>query len=174
MKYNVFKRILCDQIGNAFKNSKQATAHELKMLTDLHHSLKNTHHSLTKHAADVENIIENINNLFELYKILKLKNFITLNESRDLKEIFNLIFPEFQNLQRLERLKEICNHSQLNIILILATLLIDDNNSHEYFGHKYSISNNIKENLNLFAKNLNSIKENKDFFNKDLEKNINN
>ena len=110
--------------------------------------------------------------LVELYKILKLKKFITLNESRDLKEIFNLIFPEFQNLQRLERLKEICNHSQLNIILILATLLIDDNNSHEYFGHKYSISNNIKENLNLFAKNLNSIKENKDFFNKDLEKNI--
>ena len=70
------------------------------------------------------------------------------------------------------RLSEICDHSHLNIILILATLLIDDNNSHEYFGHKYSISNDIKDNLNMIAKNLELIKRNKDFFKKDLEKNI--
>ena len=44
--------------------------------------------------------------------------------------------------------------------------------THEYFGHKYNISNNIKDNLNSLAKNLKLIKENKDFFNKDLEKNI--
>ena len=41
-----------------------------------------------------------------------------------------------------------------------------------YFSHKYSISNNIKDSLNLFAKNLGLIEENKDFFDKDLEKNI--
>jgi len=110
--------------------------------------------------------------LVELYKILKLKNFMMLNESSNLKEIFNLIFPEFENLQRLDRLNKICNHSQLNRNLILATLLIDDKKSHEYFGHKYSISNNIKDSLNLFAKNLGLIEENKDFFDKDLEKNI--
>ena len=110
--------------------------------------------------------------LVELYKILKLKNFMMLNESSNLKEIFNLIFPEFENLQRLDRLNKICNHSQLNINLILATLLIDDKKSHEYFGHKYSISNNIKDSLNLFSKNLRLIEENKDFFDKDLEKNI--
>ena len=110
--------------------------------------------------------------LVELYKILDLKNFTAINESTDLKEIFMLIFPEFENLERLDRLSKICEYSQTNRSLILATLLIDDKNSHEYFGHKYNISNNIKDNLNLFAKNLKLIKDNKDFFNKDLEKNI--
>ncbi len=110
--------------------------------------------------------------LVELYKILGLKNFMSLNESTELKEIFTLIFPEFKNLRRLERLIKICDYSKLNMNLLLATLLIDDQETHEYFGHKYNISNNIKENLNSLAKNLKLIKENKDFFNKDLEKNI--
>ena len=110
--------------------------------------------------------------LAELYKILELKNFMMLNESTDLKEIFILIFPEFENLQRLERLTKICNHEQLSTILLLASLLIDEKNNHEYFGHKYNISNNIKDNLNLFAKNLKLVNENKDFFINDLEKNI--
>jgi len=110
--------------------------------------------------------------LVELYKILGLKNFMSLNESTELKEIFTLIFPEFKNLRRLERLIKICDYSQLNMNLLLATLLIDDQETHEYFGHKYNISNNIKENLNSLAKNLKLIKKNKGFFNKDLEKNI--
>ena len=110
--------------------------------------------------------------LVELYKILGLKNFMSLNESTELKEIFTLIFPEFKNLRRLERLIKICDYSKLNMNLLLATLLIDDQETHEYFGHKYNISNNIKENLNSLAKNLKLIKENKGFFNKDLEKNI--
>ena len=54
----------------------------------------------------------------------------------------------------------------------MALLLIDEKNNHEYFGHKYNVSNNIKDNLNLFAKNLRIIKESKNFFNKDIEKNI--
>ena len=110
--------------------------------------------------------------LVELYKILDLKNFMNLNESKDLKEIFTLIFPEFKNLKRLERLIKICDYSQVSKNLLLAVLLIDDKDTHEYFGHKYNISNNIKDNLNLLAKNLKLIKENKEFFEKDLEKNI--
>tara|TARA_B100000900_G_scaffold365023_1_gene340010 strand:- start:839 stop:2101 length:1263 start_codon:yes stop_codon:yes gene_type:complete len=110
--------------------------------------------------------------LVELYKILDLKNFINLNESTDLKEIFTLIFPEFKNLRRLERLIKICEYSQVNTNLLLAVLLIDDQYTHEYFGHKYNISNKIKDNLNSLAKNLKLIKENKGFFTKDLEKNI--
>ena len=54
----------------------------------------------------------------------------------------------------------------------MATLLIDEKNNHEYFSHKYKISNEIKEKLYLLAKDLKLLKENKDFFNKDLEKNI--
>ena len=56
--------------------------------------------------------------------------------------------------------------------IILAVLLIDEKNNHEYFAHKYNIANNIKENLNLLARDLKLSKENKDFFEKDLEKNI--
>ena len=110
--------------------------------------------------------------LVELYKILGLKNFANLNESTDLKEIFILIFPEFKNLNRLKRLTKICDKTQINRNLLLATLLIDDKDTHEYFSHKYNVSNDIKNNLNSFAKNLKLIEENKNFFNKDLEKNI--
>ena len=110
--------------------------------------------------------------LIELYKILDLKNFMNLNQSTDLKEIFTLIFPEFKNLRRLERLIKICEYSQVSKSLLLAILLIDDQDTHEYFGHKYNISNNIKDNLNSLAKNFKLIKEKKSFFNKDLEKNI--
>ncbi len=110
--------------------------------------------------------------LVELYKILDLNNFVNLNESTDLKEIFILIFPEFKNLKRLKRLIEICDYSQVNRSLLLAILLIDDKDTHEYFSHKYNISNEIKDNLKSFAKYLKLIRENKDFFNKDLEKNI--
>ena len=110
--------------------------------------------------------------LVELYKILNLKNFMNLNQSTDLKEIFTLIFPEFKNLGRLERLIKICDHSQVSINLLLAILLIDDQDTHEYFSHKYNISNNIKDNLNSLAKNFRFIKQKKSFFNKDLEKNI--
>ena len=110
--------------------------------------------------------------LDELFKILDLKNFMILNKYTELKEIFTLIFPEFENLSRLERLNKICDFSKVDRNLLLAALLIDEKDSHEYFGHKYNISNNIKENLNSFAKNLKLINTNKGFFNEDLEKNI--
>ncbi|MDC0937600.1 CCA tRNA nucleotidyltransferase [Pelagibacteraceae bacterium] len=110
--------------------------------------------------------------LAELLKILDLKNFINLNEKKNLKEIFSLIFPEFNNLDRLDRLKKICNHLQINKNILMAVLLIDEKDNHEYFVHKYNIANNIKEYLNLLSRDLKLSRENKDFFDKDLEKNI--
>ena len=110
--------------------------------------------------------------LLELFKILNLKKFINLNESENLKEIFSLIFPEFINLDRLDRLKKICYHARINRNVLLAVLLINDKNNHEYFAHKYNIPNNINDRLNSLANDLKLLRENKDFFGKDLEKNI--
>ena len=110
--------------------------------------------------------------LNELFKILRTKNFVKLNRNKHLKDIFLLIFPEFKNLERLNKLESILNHSHFNEETLLAVLLIDDTNNYEYFLHKYNISNDLKENLNLMAKNFVNFKLNKKFFMQDLKKNI--
>ena len=110
--------------------------------------------------------------LVELFKILNLKNFINLNESTYLKEIFSFIFPEFANLKRLDRLKKILDSSKINLKLLLAILLIDKDSNHEYFCHKYNLSKDIQDDLNLLAKNLKLLQNNEEFFAKDIEKHI--
>ena len=110
--------------------------------------------------------------LSELFKILRTKNFVNLNKNKYLKDIFSLIFPEFKNLQRLNQLEKILNQSNFSKETLLAVLLIDETNSHEYFLHKYNVSNDLKENLNLMSKNFINFQKNKKFFLKDLKKNI--
>ncbi len=110
--------------------------------------------------------------LIELLKILDLKNFLKINESSNLREIFSMIFPEFLYLNRLDRLKKVYKQSELNRDILLAVLLIDEKDNHEYFSHKYNASNKIIEMLNNFNKNLIKLKNNKDYFEKDLTKNI--
>ena len=72
-----------------------------------------------------------------------IKNFLTINQSRNLREIFSMIFPEFLYLNRLERLKKIYQYSKVNVDILLAVMLIDDKENHEYFIHKYNVSNDI-------------------------------
>ena len=110
--------------------------------------------------------------LTELYKILDHKNFLKILESNQLKEIFSMIFPEFSFLNNLERLKKIYDYSLLNRDILLAVMLIDGKDNHEYFAHKYNVSNKIKNNLAKLAFNLNKIKKNRNFFEEDLPKNI--
>ena len=110
--------------------------------------------------------------LTELLKILDHKNFLKINQSSNLKEIFSLIFPEFLYLHRLERLKKIYNKSKLNRDILLGILLIDEKDNHEYFLHKYKVSNNIYKALEKFSKNLKKIKDDKNFFEKNLVKNV--
>ena len=110
--------------------------------------------------------------LIELLKILDLKNFLTINSSDNLKEIFSMIFPEFLYLNRLERLKKVYQYSEANIDILLAVMLIDEKDNHEYFIHKYNVSNKIKDNLEKINKNLIRLKNDKEFFEKDLIKNI--
>ena len=110
--------------------------------------------------------------LIELFKILGLENFFTINQSNNLKEIFSMIFPEFLYLKRLERLKKVCQFSQVNVDILLAVMLMDEKDNHEYFIHKYNVSNKFREALEKFNKNLIKLKNDKEFFEKNLIKNI--
>ena len=110
--------------------------------------------------------------LSELFKILHTKNFVKLNKNKNLKAIFLLIFPEFKNLERLRQLETILDQSNFDKETILSVLLIDETNNYEYFLHKYNVSNDLKEGLNLMAKNFTNLQSNKKFFLKDLKKNI--
>ena len=110
--------------------------------------------------------------LIELLKILDLQNFLKINESGNLKEIFSMIFPEFLFLNRLDRLKKVYEQSELNRDILLAVLLIDGKDNHEYFLHKYNTSNKIIEMLKKFNKNLIELKNDKDYFENDLAKKI--
>ena len=107
--------------------------------------------------------------LDELFKILNLKNFENILKDHNKKIIFSLIFPE---LKYLDRLNKIDDKFKININNLLAILVIDEKDGHEYFFHKYQVSNIIKDNLNLLAQNFRLLKKDKNFFNKNLEKNV--
>ena len=72
----------------------------------------------------------------------------------------------------MNKLDTIINQSNFDKKTLLAVLLIDETNNHEYFSHKYNVSNELKESLNLIAKNFIHFQKNKDFFLKNLKKNI--
>ena len=108
----------------------------------------------------------------ELCKILKLKNFEKIYNNEILFDIFKLIFPEFKYIDRIKNLSLIrkLKDQKLNNNIILALLLIDETNNHEYFSHKYNISNETKDFLDFSARNLKQVNKDKDFFNKNLKK----
>ena len=110
--------------------------------------------------------------LLELFKLLDLKNFFKINDNIHLREIFILIFPEFMYLNRLGRLKKINNYQEFDREILLGLLLIDQKKNHEYFVHKYNVSNRIKDILENLALNLEELKKNKQFLDQDLIKNI--
>ena len=125
-----------------------------------------------KHNLDGIKKISKERILIELMKILELQNFLKINAIRSLREIFSMIFPEFLYLSRLDRLKKIYKQSKLNRDILLAVLLIDEKDNHEYFLHKYNVSNKIIEMLKKFNRNLIELKNNKDYFERDLIKNV--
>ena len=110
--------------------------------------------------------------LNELFKILQIEHFIKINNKKNLKELFILIFPELKNLDRLKRLDKISKTSELSKEILLSVILIDNKDNHEYFSHKYKISNDLKDQLNLIAKNFVTLQLDKKFFSTDLKKNI--
>ena len=110
----------------------------------------------------------------ELIKIFKLKNFSQITRMKDLNIIFSLIFPEFRYAHRLNKLDILFKNKidKINTSLMLSLLLIDDSNNHEYFSHKYKISNEIKEKLSLMARSYKDYKTDKNYLKSNLTKNI--
>jgi len=110
--------------------------------------------------------------LNELLKILKLKNFNNIIQKEDLKNIFSLVFPEFKYLNRIEKIKELPSSFYINKNIILATLLLDESNNHEYFCHKYKTSNNLKKKLEIIQSILKDYNLDKNYFTINLKKNV--
>ena len=110
--------------------------------------------------------------LLEILKILKLPNFFKINENKQIKEIFSIIFPEFINLNRLKNFEIIKGCIKSSELLFLSILLIDLKSNYEYFCHKYKISNKIKEELSLLGANFKIFNSDKEFFKKKLKSNL--
>ncbi len=110
--------------------------------------------------------------LDELLKILSLKNFDNILKHHNKKLIFSLIFPELKFIDRIEKLKEVKKIISIDKNILLAILLLDEKENHEYFCFKYKVSNELKENLTDLNKNYLLMKNNRNFLEKDLEKNI--
>ena len=108
--------------------------------------------------------------LNEIFKILSLNKFHNINENQTLNNLFILIFPEFRYLQRLKKKLLFVDQIKIGIETMLAILLIDNSNNHEYFCHKYKTSNKIKDKLNFFSKNIEKHQLDKNFFKSDLKK----
>ena len=112
--------------------------------------------------------------LNELLKIVDITSFDNILKNEKLKNIFSVIFPEFKYFDSLKKLKFIQNDKTLvfDNSIILGVLLIDDTDNHEYFSHKYKVSNNLKNELNLLAKNYYKSLSDRNFFKKNIKKNI--
>ena len=112
--------------------------------------------------------------LNELLKIIKLNNFEEILLNDNLKNIFSLIFPEFKYLNRLKKISILKKHKSIRVDdeIILACLLIDEKDNHEYFSHKYKVSNQMSKTLQLFSEAFKSYKIDKSYLRKSLKKNI--
>ena len=110
----------------------------------------------------------------ELTKIFKLKNLYEILESKELLEIFNLIFPELKEMNHISKLSSIRENQSLKIDtdLILSSILVTDTKDYEYFCHKYKVSNSTKDKMIFLANIFEKYKSEKLFFTKYLNKKI--
>lgn len=132
-----------------------------------------THEAIKLNLRGIKNLSkERI--LSELLKIIKLKNFNNLLDKKDLKNIFLIIFPEFNNLECLTKIKEYNSHvkGEMEFQLILSAILINNSNNHEYFFHKYNIPNTMKANIFKISTIFEKYKDDRDFLTKNLKKNV--
>ena len=139
-------------------------------------------YSKLDHDKSIINIIKkNINGInkisnerifSEVKKILTLNNFDSLFSNSLSKDIILNVFPQFKYYKRLKIIKSLSKEllDQFDIYLILALLIIDQSNDHEYFCHKYKTSNSIKERLKNISINYENIKNKKFYSESNIKK----
>ena len=108
----------------------------------------------------------------ELKKILLCKNFSNIFNNQDLLSIFKIIFPEFIYLDRFDNKSGKNYELKLKIETILSIMLIGEEHNHEYFFHKYNISNDLRIKLMNISKILKNFNQDSKFFKDNFEKNI--
>jgi len=108
----------------------------------------------------------------ELKKILSLKNVYNLFKNNQSKEIILNIFPEFKYPERLDKISNLDQNlrEKYDNFLILALLLVDQSNNHEYFCHKYKTSKSIENRLNNISKNLENLKSKQFYSEENIKK----
>jgi tRNA nucleotidyltransferase/poly(A) polymerase len=108
----------------------------------------------------------------ELKKILTLKNVHRLFSHNISKEIFLNIFPQFKYYERLKIINSLDSklRDKYDNYLILASLILDQTNNHEYFCHKYKMSNSIKNRFKYISINFENLGRKKFFSEENLKK----
>ena len=108
----------------------------------------------------------------ELKKILRLKNVYRLFSHNTSKEIFLNIFPQFKYYERLKIIDSLDSKLRVKYdnYLILASLILDQTNNHEYFCHKYKMSNSIKNRFKYISINFENLGRKKFFSEENLKK----
>jgi len=160
--------------------SKRITEDYLRIIRFIRFALKYSDNDLEKLTIEKIKLklngIKNLSKervLSELSKIIKLSNFNDILLRPQILNIFKIIFPEMKYIERLEKIDIIKkNKLPLNFEDILAILLVDESNNHEYFCHKYKVSNQIKNILNSYSNVFNSYNKDKHYFNENLMKNV--
>ena len=141
-----------------------------------------TQYSKSTHDEDtIKFIKQNINGINkisnerifdELKKILSLENIYELFNNNISKEIILNIFQQFKYYERLKNIITLNQKLKDNFDkeLLLALLILDSSNNHQYFCHKYKVSNNLKNRFNNISKNYELIKTKKFYLEKNIKK----
>jgi tRNA nucleotidyltransferase/poly(A) polymerase len=108
----------------------------------------------------------------ELKKILMLKNLSNLFSNTISKEIVVNIFPQFKYYERLKTFNSLNQKlkSKYDVHLILALLILDKSNDHEYFCHKYKTSNIIKSKFKNISVNFENLETKKFYSEENIKK----
>ena len=101
--------------------------------------------------------------LDEFKKIINSSKFLRLFEDSFCKEIINLIFPQFKNLEIFKKLNNFAQKKihEVDYIFIISLMVLDNTDNVEYFLFKFNLSKADQKRI-IFLK---------EFYNKKIDKN---